>query len=387
MFFRWLLVGSVITTVLASCDGRSPLESDLGTVSSDVRTGMAFERVLLPVPAGARSAFPRAINDAGDIVGEATYAPPNGLFYTRAVLWRNGKVFELGVLGGRDSRAVAVNNRGEVVGTSDTNEAESCFSSSFFGEICFYVSHAFRWKDGVLEDLGVPGHWSSADAVSDAGGIAGSSSVTGTFATLWSGKGMEVFGAFGGQCTYSFGSGVNATGTVVGQSTTDAGVHAFSWNSNRGATDLGTLGGPQSWAIAINERGDIVGTSDTDEVLSCVTNQWGTFCNYASHPFLWRGGRMIDLGTLGGKHSAARAVNDAGEAVGESETPDIIRCWADGGLEDCTREVHAVLWRDGEVIDLGKKSERSFATGINRLGQIVGWVASAGPVMWSAARL
>jgi len=53
--------------------------------------------------------------------------------------------------------------------------------------------------------------------------------------------------------------------------------------------DLGTLGGRQSFAAAINNRGQIVGSSDTP------TNQ--------THGFLWEDGAMIDLGALGGNFS------------------------------------------------------------------------------------
>nr|MCU0234153.1 hypothetical protein [Thermoanaerobaculales bacterium] len=51
--------------------------------------------------------------------------------------------------------------------------------------------------------------------------------------------------------------------------------------------DLGTLGGSLSSAVDIDEEGGVVGSSTTAEG--------------EVHPFVWRDGELVDLGTLGGK--------------------------------------------------------------------------------------
>ncbi len=72
----------------------------------------------------------------------------------------------------------------------------------------------------------------------------------------------------------------------------------------------------------------------------------------------------IDLGTLGDplQHSVATGVNDAHQVVGWSETPSGV--------------VHAFLWQNGVITDLGTPNgESNYATAISSSGQIVGYTA------------
>lgn len=152
------------------------------------------------------------------------------------------------------------------------------------------------------------------------------------------------------------------------------------------ATPIGTLGGARSMAMDINDAGQVVGTAQTQT---------------SSHAFLYQNGQMTDLGTLpGGNTSQATAVNNRGEAVGYSDLDQGNRFWGPVlGVGTYTQSplfenldskwnvretvtAHAVLFRDGGVVDLGTLGGTSnLASDINDAGVVVGYSeTSAGTV-------
>src|SRR5207247_7123054 len=98
---------------------------------------------------------------------------------------------------------------------------------------------------------------------------------------------------------------VNARGHVVGTSRDAMGrTRAFLWQERLGIVDLKPLTGVNTSANDINEHGEIAGGGDTG---------FGDF-----HAYLLSEGTSFDLGTLGGNESEALAVNRPGQVAGHS---------------------------------------------------------------------
>jgi probable HAF family extracellular repeat protein len=120
-----------------------------------------------------------------------------------------------------------------------------------------------------------------------------SESVQGFF---WDGGAMYPVDHLGGGTSVT--TDINDNDQVVGAATTDSGAyHAILWTldpvTEKGVIrDLGTLGGTNSFATAINEAGQITGFSETGELY----NEQGVVVP-VFHAFLWNDGTMYDLGT------------------------------------------------------------------------------------------
>jgi probable HAF family extracellular repeat protein len=341
------------------------------------------------------------------------------------------KLIVLGTLGGPNDQGsesgtgnYLINNRGMVTGSADTLVPDPFPAACFFGD-CL-VAHVFRWQDGVLTDLRAlaPGVSSGVSQINAAGWIAGQSQnglidpLTGvpeTRAVLWKDDQIIDLGTLGGN--ESVATTLNNAGQVVGAGSNTildpfslfgigTQTRAFLWQ-NGAMQDLGTLGGPDAAALAVNASGQVAGFSYTDATPTPVTGLPTT------HPFLWENGTMIDLGTLGGTFGGPSAnlpggdsevfLNNRGQVVGASTLAgDLIYhpfLWDHGILTDLGTlggdngepswindggEVvgaadlpggaphHGFLWRNGVMTDLGAFASTSFAESINARGQIVG---------------
>jgi len=254
------------------------------------------------------------ISDNGLITGSATNGVVDPLVpviqETRAVLWKDGGAIDLGTLGGYESGATSVNDRGQVVGVA-TNTIPEPLPFSFLGT----QIRAFLWQDGAMRDLGTLGSGNDAFAefVNERGQVAG----------------------------WSF---IN---TTINPTTGLPTFEPFLWEHGT-MQDLGTLGGTMGFPYALNNRGQVIGISNLAGDLT-------------GHPFLWKRGSLIDLGTLGGSYGIAMGINDAGEVVG-------------GANDQNDQAFLAFLWKDGVMTNLGTLNgdDCSWAFHINSEGQIVG---------------
>ena len=145
-------------------------------------------------------------------------------------------------------------------------------------------------------------------------------------------------------------------------------------------TDLGVLPGfAGGRAIRINEEGWVVGFS-VDPLATP-----GAAPPAERHAWLYRDGELIDLGTLGGPNSFALGANAAGQVVGGSEIAAEVTAPEDAspGAEEEAPPSHAFIWEDGVMTDLNElvSGESGLvlesASVVNDAGQIVG-IAVAG---------
>lgn len=210
------------------------------------------------------------MNERGEVAGisytNSTANPTTGLPTVAAFLWRQGKMIDLGNFGGSFSGIAEINNRGQVIGTSNLPGDE--------------FSDPFLWDDGKLIDLyasTVGGNPYTVNAINDAGQLVGA----GAFADhpydayLWK-KGLATdLGFLEGDC-YSEAFVVGSKGQIAGQSYPCElnSRRPFLWQDGT-IFDLNELilaasGFRFTQAFVINDRGEIggIGTApgcDDDE--------------------------------------------------------------------------------------------------------------------------
>jgi probable HAF family extracellular repeat protein len=108
-----------------------------------------------------------SINNRGEIAG--SMLTPSGV---HAAKYSNGKVTDLGTLGGPTSGGEGINARGDVVGISRVEDPDL---PGVFGW------HAFFFSDGLMEDLGAIGRFSGAAAINNRGTVVGTADVSREF--------------------------------------------------------------------------------------------------------------------------------------------------------------------------------------------------------------
>ena len=284
-------------------------------------------------PNGYGQSEARAVNNAGEVVGDSYNYIDGVRAGYRAFLYNGSEILNLGSFGVDtsglgQSNAVDINNSGQVAGHSALYEDGNPKGW-----------RAFRYDGAGLVSLGVLGTDPSgrgnslASDINDVGQVIGYSSYyvgsqfKGNRAFLYDGNTLINLGAFGKSPSgeaWSYAEAVNNSGQVIGNSSyyvagVQQGWRAFLYD--HGALfNLGFLGSVPNYgsiisnAVAINDTGQITGYSTYYEM--------GTY--KGGRGFLYEHGVLNSLGTLstdasGYGNSIPTALNNAGQIVGRYE--------------------------------------------------------------------
>jgi len=244
---------------------------------------------------GGTNSYAHGINEHGFVVGSAA----NSNNVSRAFLYDTTNMLDLGTLGGNLSVAKAIDSRNRIVGESvDTA-----------GNV-----PGFLYETGKMSRLPINTAFCIPDAINDAGQVVGEYAGFGQHAFLYSQDGFHDLGVLAGVSftAPSAAYGINASGNVVGWSTSSTLERRAFIYSNGLMKDLGTLLPPgyleTSTAYGINNAGQIVGVSTA------------TFTR-EDHAFLFQNGTMLDFNSLvpsgaGWLLQEAHRINDRGQVVG-----------------------------------------------------------------------
>jgi chitinase len=252
----------------------------------------------------------------------------------------------------------AINAAGEVVGY--------CYDEHTPANV---ITEAFVYQDGRALRFTVPeSNQTGATSLNNLGQVVGNFTIPDdpdnrrAFLRQPNGR-LTVLGTFG--ALQAIPMAINDRGQIAGwTNTVDGGIHAFLLQpGSRTPQDLGSLG-PDTFAqaLGINNLGQVVGNSG---LISSGPNP-----PFPSHAFLYSEGRMRDLGTLGGITSAALGINNLGQIVGWSS------------LASSESVQHGFVLIAGQMRDLNKLLNPTvtgwvilIATDINDRGEIVAFAS------------
>jgi probable HAF family extracellular repeat protein len=219
------------------------------------------DRAMRPLPTlGGNNGLAFAMNDRGAVVGTAenntldpTCVAPQTLQF-KPVIWKENKIQELPtVAGDPDGVAFAINDRGQAVGVS--------------ADCTLTPGHALLWQDGKVTDMGTLGGLALAPSdinnESQVVGVAFVPTGPNVEAFFWQHGVVRGLGTLPGDASSS-GNAINDQGQVVGQSCDANGnCRGFLWQDGV-MMDLNALVQPDSTLDLpdpsdINSRGEIVG--------------------------------------------------------------------------------------------------------------------------------
>ena len=243
-------------------------------------------------------------------------------------LW-SGVMKPLRTLGGNNAMALALNNRGQVIGVAENGTHDpTCPAPQVldFEPVVWGPT-----ADDIQKLPTLPGDTVGfALGINDLGQIVGSSGtcantvvtavglLVGPHAVLWENGSVKPLGNLGGK-TMGKAAAINNRGEVAGFSdVADGTVHSFLWTKDTGMKDLGGLGG--------DVLGDPAGINNSTQVVGGSCDSSGN-----CRAFLWQNNVLSDLNSLIPADSPlylvyALGINDAGEIAGfavQTSTGDI----------------------------------------------------------------
>jgi probable HAF family extracellular repeat protein len=333
---RNLTLATLAAVCAASAAGLSLLHRDLRAAKSDcpaVETGpTAYKIIDLGAPRGAEVVLPLGVNGDNQVVGGVLMQDDT----IHAFLWQNGRMQDLGNLGGTLAIATGINDRGQVAGLAETQ---------------YETIHGFLWAGGKLRDLSPqPEAFTEATGINDRGQVIGWSyndAADSIRATLWQDFKPKDLGALPGD-TDSIGAAINNKGEAVGDSTNDYELwRPFAYRGS--GLEAVPMPAKSGFVTGCNDAGQVVGVFENGDNVRA---------------FLTMNGRSQVLPTLGGQDSIVYGIGNNGVAVG----------WATTSRDD----LRACVWHNGKAIDLNTQLPANsgwqlfIAFGVGKKGQFVG---------------
>ena len=238
---------------------------------------------------------------------------------TTAVTWFYYSITDLGTLGGSSSYALSINDVGQIVGTSQTISGNS---------------QAFLWQGGVMTDIGTASGYDNSTGrdINNLGQVIGDGGSVNNFSAdsfLWSNDTITILP----NSEFCISLGINDTEQIVGLCVfvERPYVSAAFLQGELGMWPInGLILDSPGRAYDINNSGQVVGTGSFDFDFN------DNYTNYTDKAFLGQDGTVTELGTLGGTNSEAYAVNDIGQVVGRAQTStgDFHAFFWNGAMQD-----------------------------------------------------
>jgi probable HAF family extracellular repeat protein len=316
----------------------------------------------------------------GELLGGA---PVNGL--PRALLYHHGQFTLWDYPGANFTNALARNAVGDIVGRwRDSSNAV----------------HGYVLSNGKFSSFDCPGAtFTGAAGITADGDVVGRCQINGVYHGFYMARAQHVrynitdLGTLGG--TNATAYAINESGMVTGVANLANGnQHPVLW-TNGTITDLGTLGGPNGGAGSSTGGGLVAVAAET-----ATRDPLGEdFCGFGTHltclPAFWSNGKLTQLPTLGGANAIGFNLNNRGQMVGAAETathdpncaaPQVVNMlpafWRPGGA------IQALPLPPGDTsgfaVDLNDKGEAVGGTGVcsDIIVGLTGLLSSSRAVLW-----